>query len=256
MIAAWPMYDRPELHEANDRFWAEVAVHLERAPTHLTRDMDLWDIWQAPDLLMAQTCGYPFRARLHDKVTYVTTPDFGLPDCPPGYYNSVLIARQEGPDTLAAFDRACFAYNEALSQSGWSAPMQHCLDQGVTPHAIVETGAHVASARAVADGRADFAGIDHRTWQLIQKFDDWSTHLKVIDATSSTPALPIICSKNQDPTPIRLALDKALEALDTTTRILLGIQTFVQVPKQAYLDVRTPLSPREFTAKFPNLIKK
>ena len=102
MIAALPMYDRPETASANDRLWALIHEALGEGPKHLTREGDLWDIWTAPDLLLAQTCGLPYRARLHDRVTLVGTPDYGLPDLPAGYYQSVLIARADGPRDLDA----------------------------------------------------------------------------------------------------------------------------------------------------------
>jgi hypothetical protein len=64
MIAALPMYDRPETAGANDRFWESVRDHLGYGPMTLTRGRDHWDIWQSPDLVLAQTCGLPFRAKL------------------------------------------------------------------------------------------------------------------------------------------------------------------------------------------------
>jgi ABC-type phosphate/phosphonate transport system substrate-binding protein len=248
MIAAWPMYDRAEMHEANDVLWATVAKHLDNAPTALTRDLNLWDIWQSPDLLMSQTCGYPYRARLHEHVTYVTTPDFAISDCPAGYYNSVIIAREDAAETLHDLKQKRFAYNEALSQSGWAGPISYLMDIKVTPNAFVETGAHVESALAVAQGRADFAGVDAHTWRLICRYDDWARDLKVLATTPATPALPIICARDVDPLPIRNALYAALGDLDGPTREILDLAGFVEIEKRAYLDVRTPPAPSEFTA--------
>jgi hypothetical protein len=68
VIAALPMYDRPETRAATDRFWelTRDALSLRGidAPEALTRDRDPWDIWQAPDLVLAQTCGLPYRSGL------------------------------------------------------------------------------------------------------------------------------------------------------------------------------------------------
>ena len=76
------------------------------APEGLQRDPDdLWSQWTSPDLVFSQTCGFPYRARLHGSVTLIGTPDFGVEDCPPGYYRSVLVARADDPrDTVAEFD--------------------------------------------------------------------------------------------------------------------------------------------------------
>jgi hypothetical protein len=93
MIAALPMYDRPEMRAANDRFWQAIRDRLGDGPPHLTRDRDPWDIWQAPDLLLAQTCGFPYRARLHGRIYLVGTPDYGVEGCA----RRVLLQRAGGP---------------------------------------------------------------------------------------------------------------------------------------------------------------
>ena len=89
MIASLGMYDRPETAAANDRLWAGIRDGLRShgiaAPDTLTRGANAyWDAWTAADLVFSQTCGFPFRARLHDHVTLIGTPDYGLPDCPDG----------------------------------------------------------------------------------------------------------------------------------------------------------------------------
>jgi hypothetical protein len=116
MIASLPMYDRPETVAANDRLWQAVRTHLGYGPDHLTRGGDAWDHWQSPDLIVSQTCGYPYRARLHGKVTLVGTPVLDLPDCPPGQYYSVFVAR------AVAENRADIAALDALS---WKMMQRH-----------------------------------------------------------------------------------------------------------------------------------
>ena len=83
MIASLGMYDFGAAMAANDRLWALARDALREegidAPDALTRgEAAYWPAWEAPDLLLSQTCGYPFRARLHDRVAYVGTPDFGV----------------------------------------------------------------------------------------------------------------------------------------------------------------------------------
>ena len=95
MIAHLGMYDRPETAAANDRFWSSIRDQLGFGPDTLTREIGFMEAWESPDLLLSQTCGMPYRLRLRPKVTLVGTPDFALPDCPPGYYNSVFIAKKE-----------------------------------------------------------------------------------------------------------------------------------------------------------------
>ena len=69
MIASLPMYDMPHLRGAHDRYWTAIRDALGYGPDALTRGGDPWAEWQSPDLLLGQTCGLPYRARLHDKVT-------------------------------------------------------------------------------------------------------------------------------------------------------------------------------------------
>jgi hypothetical protein len=100
-IASLAMYDWPEITDAHDRFWAAISARLVaagiEAPLVLTRGPSLWSCWESPDLTLGQTCGLPFRSRLHDQVTLVGTLDYGLPDAPPGYYYSELVARVDSP---------------------------------------------------------------------------------------------------------------------------------------------------------------
>ena len=52
MIAHLGMYDRPETAAANDRLWTAMRAHLGRGPDALTRDAEVWQVWQSPDLLI------------------------------------------------------------------------------------------------------------------------------------------------------------------------------------------------------------
>ena len=106
-LASLPMYDRPETAAANDRYWQAIRTRLGEGPETLTRTGELWEHWLAPDLVLSQTCGYPYRARLHGQVTLVGTPDYGLDGCPPGHYRSIFVARADDPRTdLRAFAAA------------------------------------------------------------------------------------------------------------------------------------------------------
>ena len=251
MIASLPMYDRPETQGANDRLWAGVRDHLRaaghEAPEALSRSDDLWGQWLAPDLLLSQTCGLPFRARLHDKVTLVASPDYGLEGCAPGYYRSVLVAR--ATDARAeprAFDGAALAYNEGLSQSGWGAIWEWAQQAGIALTPAVQTGSHRASALAVAEGRADWASLDAQTWRMISRWDDWARGLRVIGTTRPTPALPFITAQGRDPAPIRAALVAAIAALSPPDRDTLSLRGVINIPACDYRAVPIPPAPGHF----------
>ena len=245
MIAALPMYDRPETAAAHDRYWHLIAQSLQdngiAAPTTLTRDMDVWTLWQSTQLLMAQTCGLPFRARLHDKVTLVGTPDFGLSGLPPGHYASPVVVRADDPrDDLAAFHTARLAYNEPLSQSGWAAI--HAT--GATFGQYLQSGAHRQSAAMVATGKADIAALDVITWRDIQRYDpSVASRLRVLMQTDPTPGLPYITAPNRDPTLIAGAIAQAIAALSGADRNTLGLRGLVQISARDYLAIPIPPAP-------------
>ncbi len=242
MITTLPMYDRAETAAANDAFWAAIRAKLGHGPATLTRANDLWPLWQSPDLLLGQTCGLPYRARLHAAVKLVGTPDYGLEGCPPGYYRSVFIARSAQTD-LAALAGQRFAYNEPLSQSGWAAPALHMAGLGLTFGPLLETGAHRASALAVLEGRADFAALDALTWALIQTHDAFAADLHVIAKTRPTPGLPLITAPQNDPSALRDAITAAIGALEPQTRRQLHLTGLVNIPSEAYLAMPTPAPP-------------
>lgn len=245
--ASLPMYDRPETRAATDRFWALTRDALRdrdiAAPDALTRVfVSPWDLWQSPDLLLSQTCGLPLRARLHDKVQLVCTPDYALPGCLPGYYNSVLITRPDDADTpLKTLLRGRIAINEGLSQSGWGALWKYAMDLGETPARPILTGGHALSARAVLDGRADLAAIDAQTWRLLCRHDRDLTALLERARTRPTPALPLITAAGRDPAPLLAALRDALAALPRQDCETLGLAGFARLPLTAYMAL--PLTP-------------
>lgn len=254
MIASLGMYDAGPARAANDRLWARVRDGLRArgiaAPEALTRgEGAYWPAWESPDLLLSQTCGYPFRARLHDRVTLVGTPDHGLPGCPPGHYRSVFVARADDPRGLDALAAARLAWNEDLSQSGWAAPACHLLSLGLTLHPALRSGGHRLSARAVAQGQADLAALDAVTWAMMQADGDPSAPaLRVVGQTAPTPALPYIAARGADRAVIFAALAGAIAALDAQDRATLHLHGLVEIPAPAYLAVPTPPPPAHFGA--------
>lgn len=244
MTAMLGMYDIPQLADANDRFWGAIRTELGEGPEDLDRSRDFWEIWRDPDLIFAQTCGMPYRTALHGHVRLVGTPDYGLPGCAPGYYNSVIIARADSSgDMMADFKGQRLAYNEPASQSGWAAPMTHLANEGVDFRHFVQTGGHMESAVAVAVGRADTAAIDALTWALITEYEPWANALREVERTAPTPGLPYITSATRDPAQISMAVEEAIAGLSYADRNALHLRGMVQIPEQAYLDIPTPSPP-------------
>jgi ABC-type phosphate/phosphonate transport system substrate-binding protein len=248
MIAALPMYDLPHVMPANDRLWTRIRDGLRRAghdaPDALTRDTDdLFAQWTAPDLMLSQTCGMPYRTRLHGKVTLIGTPDYHLADCPPGYYRSVFIAHKDDPrQRLDQFDGAALAFNEAVSQSGWAAPQTHAAAHGLHFHPTLKTGGHRMSLLAVADGRAPLASLDALTWELLSDHDPATKGVKVIGHTDPTPGLPYIAALGVDAPLLFATIATAIAALSDADRAITRLRGLVAIPAAAYLAVPTPLA--------------
>jgi len=241
MIAMLGMYDMPAIQGANDRYWQAIRARLGHGPAYLTRDMDYLEMWESPDLVLGQTCGLPYRAQLFGKVAKIATPDYGLEGCPPGYYRSNIVVRASEADRpLHAFCGTRFAFNENMSQSGWAGPLMHLSAAGLTIHQAFATGAHVNSAHAIAEGRADIAGIDALTWALLQEHDPVTAELRVIDTTSPVPGLPYITALSNDPVPMAAAIEAAIGDLAPEDRAALHLKGLVQIGDDDYRAVPTP----------------
>lgn len=257
MIAALPMYDWPEIAAATDGLWALIRRHLEQsgieAPARLNREADPWAIWQDPALLLAQTCGMPYRTKLHGGVALVGTPDYGLTGLSPGHYCSEIVARREETGSFPDFRDRILAYNDPISQSGWAAVQNLAADCGFAFTRLLMTGAHRASAEAVAKGDADLAAIDAVTWRLISAHrPEVAKRLRVICRTEPTPALPLITAITRDPAPLAAAVRAAIVELPKTDRKALGLAGLVSIPAKAYLAVRNPDAPQPEAAGHRN----
>ena len=67
------MYDPPELRQAVDAWWQGLARALRAegvgdVPERLDRDTAFDALWSAPDLLIAQSCGYPLTGAWADRL--------------------------------------------------------------------------------------------------------------------------------------------------------------------------------------------
>lgn len=244
MIASLPMYMRPENKAAHDRYWQLIRANLAQngidAPEALSDGEDLKH-WRRNDLILSQTCGMPYRLHLHEKVQLVGTPDYGLPDCPAGYYNSLFIVNANDTRTdLADFASATLAVNAMMSQSGFAAAQTAAQEARFQFENLSVSGGHVASANMVATGKADIAAIDAMSWHNMQKYNDFQGLLKVLMKTPATPGLPYICALGFDKNIIAQAVTDAITQLTKKDRDALNMRGLIQIPRADYLAVTTP----------------
>lgn len=242
MFAALPMYDWPEIRADTDRFWtairAALADHGVAAPPVLDRATPAIEGWLRSDLLLSQTCGYPYVTALRGKVTLVGAPVWALPDLPPGEYCSRIIIHADDPsDTASAFHGKTVAFNAPDSQSG-----THALRTVIAPLAengrffgrTLETGSHHASISAVAKGQADIAAIDAISFELARRHHPDTARVRVFASTAPMPALPYVTARTGPRDRLASALAEAITALDQATRNALVVSGFVPLGDTDY----------------------
>jgi ABC-type phosphate/phosphonate transport system substrate-binding protein len=204
LIAALPMYDLPELREANDELWRALSARLVglgiAAPPRLDRVTPLDELWRDPRLLLAQTCGYPFVKGLQSTARLIATPRYRARGCDgPFYRSAIVVRRNDSAINLGDLrDRRC-AVNDPTSNSG-----MNLLRAEIAPLAVggrffgsvVFTGAHLASAEAVAAELADVAAIDCVSWAHLQRHRPALTDaLTVLAWSAASPGLPLVAAK-------------------------------------------------------------
>lgn len=197
------MYDWPEFRDAAEAFWQVLRDALARrdfpVPEALTREGALTETWQAPDLLLGQTCGLPFVLGLCGEARLIATPRYDAEGCGEFTYRSALLARRSGPSDIAEARGGRVAVNDAHSQSGMNtlADAVGRATGGETLDGffgdIMISGAHRRSADMVAEGEADFCAMDAVAWQLYQLAEpERAAALRVIGWSAEAPALPFI----------------------------------------------------------------
>lgn len=225
-IASISMYVTPEpLAEATDALWHFLRDHLVSAgvpgvPKELDRATDYRDVWLRPDLLLSQTCGFPYAKSLRGKVRLVATPCYRYPGCDGAWMRSFVITnRNERVSSLKALQGRRAAINSRDSNSGYN-----LFRATLSPIArgtsffgeVIQTGGHDASISAVADGRADCAAIDCVTYGNIARYaSERLKDISILAETPGGPGLPFITrgiSSDEDVEILRTALRAALVA--------------------------------------------
>jgi len=205
------------------------------APERLSRDRtDLHALWRDPGLLLSQTCWGPMEAGLAPHVQVVAQPDYSSYEGGRGeLYSSAIVMRalpsslwegqarsagvgvdfidspppppESGPPRKAGkvlplhrLRHARFAFNSRDSRSGYLALKADLEAAGeglaIFSH-LLETGGHRASIRAVAEGEADVAAIDCKSWALALRHEPAARELAVAGWTGLRKGLPYVTAR-------------------------------------------------------------
>lgn len=219
-VASLPMYDWPEIAWATDALWSAIVARLARggmeAPPSLDRTRPLDDVWRDPNLLLSQTCGYPYATSLKGIVRLIGTPVYAVEGCEgPLYSSAVVVRRGEGERSLAELSRR-IAFNSRDSLSGYVTLLAWLRGNRSDPAAAgwIETGSHRASLRALASRDADLAAIDAVCWTLAQRHEPAAAAmLEVIGWTSLRPGVPLITAGGRGDAETSLIRDAVAEAM-------------------------------------------
>lgn len=222
-IAGLPMYDLPLLHAATDAWWSGLAKAfrhegLEDLPQRLSHGMPPYDLWARPDLVFAQTCGYPLMTRFRDRLKVVATPVYDARGCEGAHYCSWILVREASPlMQLGELRGTRVAYNAANSQSGYNVLRSMLAPLAKNGHFVsqaIETGGHRKSIAALREDKADFAAIDCVSYALLMRHQPALLFgTRVIAASPPTPSLPYVTARetpDQDLARMRNGLKEAL----------------------------------------------
>ncbi len=220
LLASLPMYDWPEICDETEKLWTAIADRFGEqgfsAPANLLRDVEGIEHWLDSNLLLSQTCGYPFAVELEGKVDLLGTPVYEVDGCGGAFYSSAIVVRSdEDVSTLDDAQHFRFVFNSKGSLSGFRCLSPMTGDPSHYFETVVESGGHRRSAQMVADGHADIAAIDAVCWHLLQKVEpETADKLRVLAWTPKLPALPFITAvgrSKDELTSMRRALSVAVD---------------------------------------------
>ncbi|NRH40534.1 PhnD/SsuA/transferrin family substrate-binding protein [Pseudomonas sp. MS15a(2019)] len=240
-VAALTMYVEPaEVRDAYRQLAEAVALRLgatlESAPEELPA------LWSHPELLLAQTCGYPWATRLRGQVRLVAAPRYRFEGCNEAEHCAFILV----PDALDVASLADLrgkrvALNGLDSNSG-----MNLLRLAVAPLAergrffgeVIVSESHANSLALLQQGHADVAAVDAVTYGYLQRAQpERVAGLRLLQRTRPSPALPFITAASRSDAEVealRGALSDSLVA-DPTLAECLAIEGFTAVDEATYL---------------------
>jgi ABC-type phosphate/phosphonate transport system substrate-binding protein len=203
-VFSLPMYDWPQVRAATDAWAHGIARHLRghgfaEAPLELIRQDEYQQLWNAPDLLLSQSCGYPLTHEYEKALVPVITPHYSVEGCSgPAFSSFIFVRAADSVGSLPDLRGRTCVYNDRTSMSGMLA-----LKLLFAPHAAsgdffsraIESGSHVKSLEAVQRGIADVCSIDAICVGLARRYrPELLSGLIEIARSPLVPGLPYVTS--------------------------------------------------------------
>ncbi|MEK1931601.1 MAG: PhnD/SsuA/transferrin family substrate-binding protein [Pararhizobium sp.] len=248
-LASLAMYaSPPPLAEATAALWSFLSDALKRAglddiPGGLDTALRYNEAWTHTDLLLAQTCGFPYVKQLRGKVLLVATPVYDHPGCDgPSKCSFIIVGKGSDARSLEDLRGARAAINEPDSNSGvnlFRAALAPLARNGRFFSSVIETGGHRNSIAAITAGKADVAAIDCVTYGNVLRFDPESlAGVRILAETVKGPGLPIITragTSDEEMSLLRQSLRQAMvEPSLATARDVLALKDFAVLSDADY----------------------
>jgi ABC-type phosphate/phosphonate transport system substrate-binding protein len=250
-IVGLPMYDAPELREANKSFWQAIRKSLQEngikdLPEDLSTPIDLQSFWSDTHLIFGQTCGYPLTHNLCGEAELIATPCYDSEHAEgPRYGSAIIVAHSSSIETLIEAKNHVAAINGYDSNTGMNLfriSLARAGARGDFFSKVIVTGSHRSSVGAVMTGQADIASIDVVSLAHFTRFDpELLSKIRIIAHTPKTPGLPFITSGAAAPNmiePLRHALFSVIRKtprLDAVKALML--KDAVVLPRTAYDEI-------------------
>lgn len=185
------MYPFESVRWAWDELWSALHREAPWTPAELAWEDDAERSWRDPSCVVTHMCGWPIATRHRDDVDIVGTFELDVPEAlPGGRYRSVILSRHDRalPDLIDV--RSTAAVNSDDSLSGWLSLRAATVGADRRwPGAVVRTGAHVASLRALAEGRGDVTSVD--AWSLALVRSETPELLHDLHQVGVGPVVPV-----------------------------------------------------------------
>jgi len=247
-LVSLPMYNLPEMQEANARFWRALRGLLLEAGLGDVPEKLVFERGPVParleaDLLFSQTCGYPLETVFKGQAIRLGAPIYGAPGCDGPTHRAYFLVHVDSPArSLADLKGGVFLLNSPVSNSGMNLPRRALAEiAGGKPffRQVIETGGHPASLDRLLSGEGDVASIDCVTYAFWRHYrPETASRVRVLAETPVSPSIPFVTSVATPPA-IVATLRTALQAVATepcfaAARAGLMITGIADVPGAAY----------------------
>lgn len=196
------MYNLLQTRDAIDLFWDVLSKNirqngLQNVPSYLSHDKHLSDLWDDPDLLISQCCGFDVINRYSGRLKPVATPHYSALGCVAENYCSLIVVADDCLyQDVRQMAGVVAVINGPESHSGMSS-LRHLVStsqkNGRFFSSVITSGSHAASLDIIRAGKADVAAIDSVTLTLSQRHQVGAMNgLKVLGMTYTAPAPPYV----------------------------------------------------------------